>query len=143
MNLVADTSVWSLVLRRRHFDPDDRWVQAFRSHVEAGNAVLLVGIILQELLSGVRTPRQFDRLAERLAPFPVIPLQRSTYVLAATVSNQCRRRGVQAGTIDALIAAACIENGFPLLTADADFAYIARHSELIVLPPCRSVEASE
>ena len=135
MNLVVDTSVWSLVLRRRRFDPDDRWVQAFRSHVEAGDAVLLVGIVLQELLSGVRTPRQLDRLADRLAPFPIVSLRRSTYVLAATLCNQCRRKGIQAGSIDALIAAACIEHGFPLLTADSDFAYIARHSDLILLPP--------
>ena len=64
MNLVVDTSVWSLVLRRRSVDPDNPWVTAFRGHV-----------------------------------------------------------------------AACVENGFPLLTADQDFVRIARHSNLIVLPP--------
>ena len=53
MNLVVDTSVWSLVLRRRQVRDDDAYVLAFRSHVERGDGLLLVGPILQELL-GVR-----------------------------------------------------------------------------------------
>ena len=135
MNLVVDTSVWSLVLRRRSVDPDNPWVTAFRGHVAAGDSLLLVGPILQEVLTGLRWPRDVDRLLASLAPFPLVPLARGTYVLAAQISNRCRRSGVQTTTGDALIAAACVENGFPLLTADQDFVRIARHSNLIVLPP--------
>ena len=49
----------------------------------------------------------------------------------------CREKGVQAGPVDCLIAAVCIEQDFPLLTADRDFLRIAHDSELVVLPPLK------
>lgn len=70
-----------------------------------------------------------------LDPFPLMPLERGTYSAAAALRQRCRSKGIQAGAIDCLIAAACIEHGYPLLTADRDFLYIAKHSELVVLQP--------
>lgn len=105
----------------------------FVEHVEAGDAILILGIILQELLDGVRTRRDFDRLLEAMKPFPLVGLTRETYIQAARLKDHCRRKGVQATRADFLIAAAGIENGYPLLTADRDFARISRHSELILL----------
>ena len=135
MNIVVDTSVWSLVLRRRRPRAADPWVDAFRAHIEAGDEIFITGVILQELLDGVRTTGDFERLLALMDPFPLLPTDRHTYVLAAQTSNICRRKGVQAGSIDFLIAAACIQNGCPLLTADKDFARIARHTDLLILPP--------
>jgi hypothetical protein len=134
VNLVVDTSVWSLVLRRSNVDEGHPHVRAFRQHIEAGDGVFLTGNILQELLDGLRSPRQFDRLLTLLDPFPLIELDRQAYVAAAKLRSVCRSKGVAAGPIDCLIAAACCQHGFPLLTADADFKRIAAHSDLIVLP---------
>jgi len=135
VNIVVDTSVWSLFLRRRRPDPDSPWVRAFRAHVEREDDIFLVGPILQELLAGVRSARDFKSVVERLTPFPLLPLARQTRVSAAHIQNVCRRKGVQAGHVDSLIAAACIEHACPLLTADSDFARIAKHCELVLLPP--------
>ena len=132
---MVDTSVWSLALRRRRVDPQDPWVRVFSAQVEAGHAIFLIGPILQELLDGVRAARDFARLLKILSPFPLLPLERETYVSAARLRNACRRKGVQASAVDFLITAACIEHGYPLLTADSDFLHIARRSELLVLPP--------
>lgn len=109
-------------------------VRTFRAHVEAGDGLFLIGNILQELLDGLRSRKDFDRLKKLLEPFPLLPLERETYVQAARLRQHCRSKGVQAGPVDCLIASACIEHGFPLLTADRDFGYIAKHSDLIVLP---------
>ncbi|MDE3118645.1 MAG: PIN domain-containing protein, partial [Nitrospirota bacterium] len=55
--------------------------------------------------------------------------------MAAAVLRQiCRSQGIQVGAADCLIATACIQHGFPLLTADRDFLSIAQQSELAVLP---------
>ncbi len=135
MNIVIDTCVWSLVLRRPRPDSANRWVVAFNAHMDRGDGIHLIGPILQELLEGLRHARDFDRLARALQPFPLVPLGRDTYVAAASLRNGCQRRGIQAGHIDALIAAACIERGLPLLTSDIDFARIAEHSALVLLPP--------
>jgi len=134
VNLVVDTSVWSLVLRRPQVEETNRFVQAFRFHVTQGHGLLLIGNILQELLDGLKFLRDFHRLLALLEPFPLLELTRETYVEAAQLRNTCRSKGVQAGPIDFLIAAACIEHGYPLLTADQDFTHIAHHSDLVVVP---------
>jgi hypothetical protein len=133
VNLVVDTSVWSLVLRRAQVDEADPHVRAFRYHIEAGDGVFLVGNILQELLDGLRDRRHVDRLARTLATFPLVPLHRATHVAAAELRHRCRAHGIQVGPIACLIAAACIAHGFPLLTADRDFSRVARHTDLVVL----------
>lgn len=134
MNLVVDTSVWSLVLRRQLVREDDPHVRAFRACIEAEHEVCIVGPILQELLDGLRSPHQFSRLLSVLRPVPLVALHRSTFVLAARMSNHCRERGIQAGAVDFLIAAACVESGWPLLTADQDFQRIAGCTELALFP---------
>lgn len=134
MNLVVDTSVWSLVLRRPIVDESNRYVQAFRAHLDSGHRLFLLGIILQELLDGLRSAKQFDRLVAQLELVPLLDVDRSTHVTAALLRNTCRAKGVVAGPIDFLIAAACCRHGYPLLTADRDFLRIAQHSELIVFP---------
>lgn len=133
MNLIVDTSVWSLVLRRSQVDEKNPYVVAFRAHMESGNGVYLLGNILQELLDGVRAQRDFDHLVGLLKPFPLIQTLRETYISASKLRNHCRKKGLQASPADFLIAAACIENGYPLLTSDHDFVYISKHCELKVL----------
>ena len=135
MNLVVDTSVWSLVLRRPRVNEDDPHVRAFRWHLDSSDGLFLIGNILQELLDGLRTTRQFDRLLALLDPCPLLELNRQTYVDAARLRSQCRSKGVNVGPIDFLIAAACCQHGFPLLTADKDFQRIAKHCDLVTLPP--------
>ena len=134
MNLVVDTSVWSLVLRRPRVDEDDPHVRAFRWHLESGDGLFLIGNILQELLDGLRSTKQFERLLGFLDPYPLLELNRETYVAAARLRSVCRSKGVNAGSADFLIAATCCQHGFPLLTADKDFARIARHCDLITIP---------
>lgn len=134
MNLVVDTSVWSLVLRRPRVDDSHIHVQAFRQHLESNHRLFLTGNILQELLDGLRSPKQFDQLVQLLEPFPLLELDRSTYIAAAKLRTMCRAKGgVQASPVDFLIAAACTQQGYPLLTADQDFSRIARHCDLLIL----------
>ncbi len=134
MNLVVDTSVWSLVLRRPRVDEQDPHVRSFRRHLGAGDGLFLIGNILQELLDGLRTTKHFDRLLALLDPYPLLDLDRQTYVAAARLRSVCRSKGVNAGPIDFLIAAACCQHGFPLLTADKDFPRIAAYCDLMILP---------
>lgn len=130
MNIVIDTSVWSLVLRRPLVDDEDPFVVAFRSSVRSGDGIHLLGQILQELLDGVASEKDFQKLVQSLQPFPLLETTRQTFISASDLRNRCRKKGVQASPVDFLIAAACIEKSYPLLTSDKDFARIAIHSEL-------------
>ncbi len=137
VNLVVDTSVWSLILRRPQVEVDNPFVRAFRRHLTAEDGLFLIGNILQELLDGLRSRSQFQRLTRSLEPFPLLVPNRATHIEAARLRTSCREKGGQAGPVDCLIAAVCIEQGFPLLTADRDFLRIAHDSELVILPPLK------
>ena len=124
-----------MVLRRSQVEESSPYVRAFRTHVEADDGIFLTGNILQELLDGLRDKKEFDRLVKHLEPFPLISLERETYVATAELRQRCRAKGVQVGPIDCLIATACIHESYPLLTADRDFLRIAQHSVLVILEP--------
>ena len=55
---------------------------------------------------------------------------RDDHIEAAELRNKCRRRGIQVGTIDALIAQLCIRHGLVMLTTDRDFSHIANLTQI-------------
>jgi len=124
--LFVDTSVWSLALRRDRA-ADEAPVEALRRAVADGQLLCTTGIVLQELLQG-RGLRADTRsaIAERFSSLIHLHPRVSDHERAADVFARCRAAGVQLGTIDALIAALCIEEDIPLLTADRDFEHAAR-----------------
>ncbi|HYW63143.1 MAG TPA: PIN domain-containing protein [Bradyrhizobium sp.] len=129
MSLFVDTSVWSLALRR---DVPARGaeVEALVRALGSGEAVLTTGLVLQELLQGFGEPKSRDRMIERFSALPLIAPDREDHIRAASLRNQCRRAGVQIGTIDALLAQLCLRHGLTMLTTDRDFKGIAKHSPL-------------
>ena len=129
MSLFVDTSVWSMLLRRDR--PDDLpEVLALAGALETGNRVVTTGLVLQELLQGFAGPKAHDQVVERFAAFPMLSPVREDHIAAATLRNHCRRRGVQVGTIDALLAQLCIHHDLTMLTMDEDFTRMAKHSDL-------------
>ena len=132
MNVIVDTSVWSQVFMRRR-PAESPETRLLTSLIQKGEDIFLIGIILQEILQGVRSKKQFALVRDSVAPFPMISLSRSDYIGAAALSNDCAGKGVQAGTVDFLIASTCIRFGCALLTVDRDFDRIARHTRLKLL----------
>jgi predicted nucleic acid-binding protein len=134
LNLLVDTSVWSLLLRRDR-PADVPQVDALIQALETGNRILCTGLILQELLQGFSGAKDKRQIIERFAAFPLLNPDREDHIAAAELRNLCRARGVQAGTIDALLAQLCIRHELTLLTTDVDFSHIARHTDLRVWNP--------
>ena len=129
MKLLVDTSVWSLALRRDLPKQSDEIAVLIRA-LEGEGEVYASGIILQELLQGFSGPSAADSIVERFAALPMLVPETDDYVKAASLRNQCRRKGVQVGTIDALIAQLAIRYELQLLTADKDFELMAEHVPL-------------
>jgi len=94
---------------------------------------VIPGIVLQELLSGVRTSDEFQRLQQILDGFPVLLATHDHHVTAALIANACIRAGVVVSAIDCLIAAITLESGARLLTSDRDFVRMAPHCGLKLL----------
>ncbi len=129
MTLFIDTSVWSLAFRR-DVEADVPQVHALKEALINGDLVVTTGLVLQELLQGFSGPKASADLLVRFRDIPLLSPTRETHIAAAALRNHCRRNGVQAGTVDALLAQLCIENELTLLSTDNDFGHIARFSEL-------------
>jgi predicted nucleic acid-binding protein len=137
MNIIIDTSVWSLALRRqrRSSSPETRELAEL---VREGRAVML-GPVRQELLSGVRVDQQFETLRDHLRAFPDVLLEGEDYEEAASFFNKCRARGIQGSNTDYLICAVAVRRGFGILTTDTDFAHFARVLPIELHTPRASV----
>ena len=109
MKLLADTSVWSLALRRRPaatLTAEEHRLRAELADAIENGSVAMIGPIRQELLSGIKEQAQFDRLRTALQPFLDEPLETLDYEEAARLYNVCRARGLGCGPVDILICAA-------------------------------------
>ncbi len=131
MSLLVDTSVWSLALRR-DAPPDLPEVHALANALQVGDLVLTTGLILQEVLQGFLGPKAREAILGRFGALPLLVPDRRDHIEAAGLRNQCRRQGLQVGTIDALLAALCLRHALTLLTTDADFRRVAEVTELSV-----------
>jgi predicted nucleic acid-binding protein len=123
--IVLDTSVLSLVFRRRASVPEPAIVNTFRELVSRDESLVVPGIVYQELLTGVRSAEQHRRLSSALSGFPLILATRAHHVRAAEVARSCRAAGVASSTVDCLIAAQALGRGCRLFTLDSDFDRIA------------------
>jgi predicted nucleic acid-binding protein len=132
MKVVVDTSVWSAYLRRP--DPPEALARALERFIRR-DQVHLLGIVRQELLSGVPQPQQFDRLSRSLSGLPDELATSDDHSLAANFYNLCRANGVQGSSIDFLICAMARRLRSPILTLDRDFISYAQYLPVRVLSP--------
>lgn len=82
MNVLVDTSIWSLALRRQQPAADDPFVAEFKELL-GELRVAIIGPIRQEILSGVKEQTQFEKLRDRLQAFTDLPLLQADYERAA------------------------------------------------------------
>jgi predicted nucleic acid-binding protein len=134
VSFFVDTSVWSLALRR-DAPAGVPEVTRLRAALASQEAIYGTGLVLQELLQGFRGPQGRAVIIERFAALPLIVPDRNDHVAAAEIRNVCRRRGVQLGTIDALLVRLCLHHDLVMLTADRDFRHASAHVQLRIWEP--------
>ncbi len=126
MSVIVDTVIWSLALRRNIPDQNRQITDHLQTLIRNNQASLL-GAIRQEILSGLKTPEQFNRLRNVLRTFPDISLTPDDYELAADFFNTCRQRGVQGSNTDFLICAVAHRRNEQIFTTDRDFQNFQAH----------------
>ncbi|HEY9876258.1 MAG TPA: PIN domain-containing protein [Candidatus Obscuribacterales bacterium] len=132
MNVVVDTAVWSLALRRNTPNDKIEIVNILRDLIANGRVVLL-GVIRQEVLSGVRYTEQFTRLRDYLRAFPDLELTTEDYELAAEFFNTCRSNGIQGSNTDFLLCAVAHRRRYSIFTTDKDFDNFRLHIPVVLL----------
>src|SRR5947209_7155487 len=124
MIALIDTSVWSLAFRRAKQARSPEAIELAELITEGLAAI--IGPIRQELLSGVKSHRQFETLRDHLRAFPDVALTTEDHELAAQFFNRCRARGVQGSNTDFLLCAVAAGRGHSIFTTDTDFTSFAR-----------------
>lgn len=119
MNVLVDTSAWSLSLRRKKRTNTPIAVE-LANLINEGR-VLMLGAIRQELLSGISDERTFEMLRKHLRAFPDVVLESGDFERAAEFFNACRARGVQGSNTDFLICAVAHRLKAAIFTTDRDF----------------------
>lgn len=130
MKILVDTSVWSLVLRRKN--PDLQSIELFKS-LSQTHELMVTGIIVQEVLSSIADKSVFDSIKAAIASMHCIEPEMEDYVFAAELSGRLKTKGVSSKTIDLLLASVAIRRNLAFLTQDKDFDHIAKVEKINVL----------
>ena len=128
MSVLVDTSVWSLALRRKAADLNTKQtaiVAELTQLIREGRA-RIIGLIRQELLSGIKNSSQYEKLRNILRTFPDETLETADYEAAAEAGNKCRAKGVAVTAPDTLICAVAQARQWSIFSADPDFQEYAR-----------------
>ena len=114
--IVVDSSVWIEYLRA----PDSQHGRALDSLLERKEA-LLTGVVIAEVVQGLRADRQRTTVADYLVRLPYSDLSKDGWLQVGELAYKMRRQGQTPGLADLAIAAVAIEGGHELYTLDADF----------------------
>jgi len=120
--ILVDTSVWIDVLRDRKGEV----VEAFRKII-GDDLYVLTRFTQLELLQGAKDDYEWRKLEEYLETQIYLEATEGTWVEAARIYYDLRRKGITVNSpIDCCIAQLAIENGVTLLHRDQDFEKIEK-----------------
>lgn len=97
----------------------------------------LIGLVRQELLSGIRDAGQYEKLRNTLRAFPNEEASVADYEAAAKAGNVCRARGIAVSVSDMLICAIAMAREWAIFTTDPDFKKYAKVLPLQLHTPRR------
>ena len=115
---LVDTTVWIDFFR----GTDTPQVQELDRMLNANEDVCICGVILMEVLQGIRDDKEYANALASFDSFIVLPMTQPTFIKAAELYRILRRRGLTIrNAVDCMIAAVALEHDVPLLHNDRDF----------------------
>lgn len=132
MNILVDTGVWSVALRRDS-PAGCQAVSRLKMALQGGEGVVTTGPILQELLQGFNGPKARRRIIETFSSHSLIIPEKRDHIDAADLRVKLGQKGIQAGTIDVLLVQLCLRQGLSLLSMDKNFVPMRKHVPLSVM----------
>ena len=130
MMVLIDTTVWIDFFAGRELPH----VAVLERLIKNREDICICGIILTEVLQGIREKREFNKTRELFTAMILLPMPYSVFLYAAEVYRTLRRKGITIrNSVDCMIASVAIENGIMLLHNDKDFMSIEKHLSLKAL----------
>ncbi len=124
MMVLVDTTVWiDFFSANPH-----QHVKTLENLIIKREDICLCGIILTEVLQGIREDSEFNRTQDLLGNLVFLPMQYYVFLRSAEIYRNLRRKGITIRKpVDCMIAAVAIENDIPLLHNDKDFIPIEKY----------------
>lgn len=130
--IIVDSNTWADFFNGNSRPHVERLDHALHEEEDLG----VIPIIITEVLQGFRTDTGFKRAQAILVSLPVFHPTVAGHVRAARLFRSLRRKGVTVrGAVDCVIAQTCLDLDAELLSPDADFEQIARHTALRLWRP--------
>lgn len=131
--ILVDTSVWSLVLRKRVLCQKEEKLELYLINLILNGHVIMIGPIRQEILSGISDLNTYMLLRQRLETFSDFEITTKDYETAAEYFNLCRKHGIQGSHIDYLICSIAVNNNFSILSLDKDFLNYKKYIDIDII----------
>jgi len=125
MKVIVDTCVWSQALGKN--TSKDTMIIKELTELIKDVRVQLIGPIRQEILSGIKSEKQFNELQDYISAFLDLPIETADYEKAAEYFNVCRKNGIQGSNTDFLICSVAFHRDFEIFTIDNDFKNFQRY----------------
>ena len=116
--VIVDTSV--LIGFFRGFDKIAQEV----TNLLQSNRVVSTGIIIAELMQGIREPNEEERIEDLLTGVSILEISTSLWIKAGRLSSSLRRKGINIPLTDTAIAILGLENDLSIYTLDKHFEQI-------------------
>ena len=117
--IIADTCVWIEFFR----NPESGLTLQLKEHIKE-RKVVMVGMVLAEILQGIRTKKEARIVKESLKKLPYLEVTWDTWEKAGVLSRDLRRRGITIPLSDMIIASLAIVGGYEVLTVDPHFQHV-------------------
>jgi tRNA(fMet)-specific endonuclease VapC len=114
--IVVDTSVWI-----EFFRSSDTPHSMYLKRLLREGSVILQGLILAELLQGIKTRKESGIVKKALQKLPYIEMTREVWEKAGEISSALLRKGVTIPLSDVIVASCAVSEGFEILTLDSHF----------------------
>lgn len=127
MMVLVDTTAWIDFFGAR----SSVHVTALEDLIRNREDICICGIILTEVLQGIRDNTEFKKTRDLFNNLLFLPMHYPVFLKAAEIYRDLRRKSITIRkSIDCMIASVAIENNIPLLHHDKDFAAIEKHCNL-------------
>jgi predicted nucleic acid-binding protein len=117
--IIADTCVWIEFF----CNPESQLTLHLKEHIKE-RKVVMVGMVLAEILQGIRTKKEAGSVKDSLKRLPYLEMTRAAWEKAGELSRDLRRRGITIPLSDMIIASLAITEGCEVLTVDPHFQHV-------------------
>jgi predicted nucleic acid-binding protein len=131
--VIFDTSVWIDYLN----GVKNSQANLLNEYIENDQPLLICPVIIQEILQGISTDKDFENIKDSLLSFEILNISSLEAAIgAAQLYRQLRKKGITINkSNDCLIAFYAIRFDVGLIHKDSDFDKIAKQSSLKIIKP--------